>query len=98
MFWGAEIKFFLNKDEETVRCLNKESGTIIPFNSIHPRLKNSKLYKFTGCLKCGYEYICRNLLKNRDIDYRTFEINIDWIFQSNGASLSTYLAPPDSRI
>ena len=28
-------------------------------------------------MKCGYEYICRNLLKNRDIDYRTFEINID---------------------
>ena len=25
----------------------------------------------------SYEYICRNLLKNRDIDYRTFEINID---------------------
>ncbi len=22
----------------------------------------------------------------------------DWIFQSNGASLSTYLAPQDSRI
>ena len=44
-------KFFLNKDEETVRCLNGENGTIIPFNGIHPRLKNSKLYKFTGCLK-----------------------------------------------
>lgn len=70
-------KFFLNKDEETITCLNKENGTIIPFNGIHPRLKNSKLYKFTGCLKCAYEYICRNLLKNRDIDYRTFEINVD---------------------
>lgn len=40
----------------------------------HQRYAESKLYKFTGCNDCGFSYICKKNLKNKDFDYRLYEL------------------------
>lgn len=60
-------------------CLNTCIGEIIPFNKYHhQRNKEGKLYKFTGCNECNYSYICKKNLKNKDLDYRFYEIVKDY--------------------
>lgn len=62
-----------------VMCLNTCIGEIIPFDKYHhQRNKEGKLYKFTGCNECNYSYICKKNLKNKDLDYRFYEIVKDY--------------------
>ena len=58
-----------------VMCLNADIGKEVPFSGIrHPRYKNSKLYKFKGCSNCKYSYICKKNLKNKNDNYRLYEL------------------------
>lgn len=58
-----------------VLCLNAHIGELVPFNSnYHQRNKEGKLYKFTGCNNCNYNYICKKSLKNKDLDFRLIEL------------------------
>ena len=62
-----------------VLCLNACIGEEIPFDkSHHQRNKNSKLYKFSGCNSCNYAYICKKNLKNKENDYRLYELIPDY--------------------
>lgn len=62
-----------------VLCLNTCIGEQIPFNSSYKqRNKGGRLYKFTGCTNCNYSYICKKSLKNKDYDYRLYELNSDY--------------------
>ena len=62
-----------------VLCLNTCVGEQIPFNSVYKqRNKGGKLYKFTECNSCNYSYICKKNLKNKDNDYRLYELNLDY--------------------
>ncbi len=71
---GKRPQLFYTFDDG-VMCLNTCIGEEISFVGIrHPRYKNSKLYKFTGCNNCNYSYICKKNLKNKDYDYRLYEL------------------------
>ena len=62
-----------------VLCLNTCIGEEVPFDSSHhQRNEGGKLYKFTGCNSCNYSYICKKSLKNKEYDYRLYELNIDY--------------------
>ena len=62
-----------------VLCLNACIGEEVPFDfSHHQRNEGGKLYKFTGCNSCNYAYICKKNLKNKDSDYRLYELNTDY--------------------
>ena len=62
-----------------VLCLNTCIGEEIPFDYYHhQRYAESKLYKFTGCNDCGFSYICKKNLKNKDFDYRLYELIPDY--------------------
>lgn len=62
-----------------VLCLNTSIGEQIPFNSNRKqRNKGGKLYKFTGCINCNYSYVCKKKIKNKDNDYRLYELNPDY--------------------
>lgn len=80
--WSGETSgkkpqmFFLNENEDGFICMNGNTGTVISFEQKHQRKKNSKLYKFEGCLSCPYEYKCRNKIKDRTTNYREFELSI----------------------
>ncbi len=69
-------KFFLD-DEDNFYCLNSSKGEVILFKESHQKIKNSKMYKFNGCLSCEYEYICKKNYKNRDEDFRRAELSIE---------------------
>lgn len=62
-----------------VLCLNTCIGEIAPFNShYHQRSVGGKLYKFTGCNTCNYSYICKKNLKNKELDFRLYELIVDY--------------------
>lgn len=62
-----------------VLCLNTCIGEEVPFDSSHhQRNEGGKLYKFIGCDNCNYSYICKKKLKNKDLDYRLYELNTDY--------------------
>ena len=71
---GKRPQLFYAFDDGVI-CLNTCIGEEISFEGIrHPRYKNSKLYKFTGCNICNYSYICKKNLKNKSYDYRLYEL------------------------
>ena len=71
---GKRPQLFYTFDDG-VMCLNTCIGEEISFSSIrHQRYKNSKLYKFIGCNNCNYSYICKKNLKNKNNDYRLYEL------------------------
>lgn len=62
-----------------VMCLDTCIGEEVPFDyKYHQRNKGSRLFKFTGCNNCGFSYICKKNLKNKDLDYRLYELNTDY--------------------
>ncbi len=77
--WNGEVsgknpQLFYTFDDG-IMCLNACIGEEISFAGIrHPRYKNSKLYKFIGCNSCNYSYICKKNLKNKNYDYRLYEL------------------------
>lgn len=75
---GKHPQLFYTFDDG-VLCLNTCIGEEVPFDkSHHQRNEGGKLYKFTGCNSCNYSYICKKNLKNKDYDYRLYELNTDY--------------------
>ncbi len=71
---GKAPQFFYTFDDG-VMCLNTCIGEEVPFDYYHRRkYKDSKLYKFLGCNSCDYSYKCKVKLKNKDYDFRYFEL------------------------
>ena len=71
---GKRPQLFYTFDDGVI-CLNTCIGEEISFSGIrHQRYKNSKLYKFIGCNNCNYSYICKKNLKNKNNDYRLYEL------------------------
>lgn len=65
--------------EDGVLCLNTCIGEEVQFNSSHhQRIKNGKLFKFIGCNNCNYSYICKKNLKDKSLDFRYYELNIEY--------------------
>ncbi len=62
-----------------VLCLDTCIGEKVPFDkSHHQRYENGELYKFTGCNSCNYSYICKKALKNKELDFRLYELIPDY--------------------
>ena len=75
---GKRPQLFYTFDDG-VMCLNTCIGEEVPFDySHHQRNEKGKLYKFIGCNACNYAYICKKTLKNKDEDYRLYELNTDY--------------------
>lgn len=75
---GKNPQLFYTFDDG-VLCLDTCIGEKIPFDEKnHQRNKGGKLYKFTGCINCGYAYKCKKSLKNKDLDFRLFELIPDY--------------------
>lgn len=75
---GKRPQLFYTFDDGVI-CLNTCIGEQISFSySRKQRNKGGKLYKFTGCSNCNYSYICKKNLKNKDYDYRLYELNPDY--------------------
>lgn len=72
-------RYYLNEEETGFKCMNGNEGKEIPFTKErHQKSYKTKLYEFTGCLDCPYEYKCRAKMKDRDTDYRTAELSVQF--------------------
>lgn len=67
--------FILNSQKDGFVCLNGAEGTKISSLS-HPHNKNASFYRFEGCQKCGYAYLCKKKMKNKEGNYRIAELSI----------------------
>ena len=75
---GKRPQIFYTFDDG-VLCLNTCIGEEISFNSSHhQRNEGGKLFKFTGCNNCNYAYICKKNLKNKNLDFRLYELIPDY--------------------
>lgn len=75
---GKRPQLFYTFDDG-VMCLNTCIGEELSFNSKrHQRYADSKLYRFTGCNDCNYSYICKKNLKNKELDFRLYELVPDY--------------------
>ncbi len=75
---GKRPQIFYTFDDG-VLCLNTCIGEEISFNSSrHQRNEGGKLFKFIGCNNCNYAYICKKNLKNKNLDFRLYELIPDY--------------------
>ena len=68
-------QYHLNEDE-TITCLNGNIGYKDKTNW-HHRKANSTFYKVTGCNNCAFKQYCKRYIKNKDEDFKIFEVVIE---------------------
>ena len=68
-------QYHLNEDE-TITCLNGNIGYKDKTNW-HHRKANSTFYKVTGCNNCAFKQYCKRYMKNKDEDFKIFEVVIE---------------------
>lgn len=70
--------FSLNDQKDGFLCLNGAEGRKIVSLSRHPHNKSASFYSFEGCRECGYAYLCKKKIKNKEENFRTAELSIDY--------------------
>lgn len=68
-------QYYLN-DDETITCLNSNIGHKIEL-SWHHKKANSTFYKVEGCNKCQFNLYCKRFMKDKNENYKIFEVTIE---------------------
>lgn len=68
-------QYHLN-DDETITCLNGNIGHKIKV-SWHHKKANSTFYKVEGCNKCQFNLYCKRFMKEKNENYKIFEVTIE---------------------
>ena len=68
-------QYYLN-DDETITCLNSNIGHKIQL-SWHHKKANSTFYKVEGCNKCQFNVYCKRFMKDKNENYKIFEVTIE---------------------
>lgn len=71
-------QYYIN-DDETITCLNGVIGYKINKSEVnhHSRKASSTFYKIEGCNNCQYKLYCKRYMKNKDDDFKIFEVSIE---------------------
>lgn len=72
---GSNPSQYRLNDDETITCLNGNVGYKDETNW-HHRKADSIFYKVTGCNTCAFKLYCKRYMKNKDEDFKIFEIVI----------------------
>ena len=73
---GSNPSQYRLNDDETITCLNGNVGYKDKTNW-HHRKANSTFYKVTGCNNCAFKQYCKRYIKNKDEDFKIFEVVIE---------------------
>ncbi len=82
---GRNPQMFFVLEDNIVACRNGSVGEKVPFGGSHQKTAGSSLFRFSGCLSCGYSWKCKEKLKDKSQDFRLFEMNIGYELQKNQA-------------
>ena len=66
--------YYLNEDG-TITCLNGNVGNIIELDGRHPKKADGVFYKIVGCQSCGFKDYCKKYMKDKDEDFKIFEVS-----------------------
>ena len=72
---GSNPSQYRLNDDETITCLNGNVGYKDKTNW-HHRKADSIFYKVTGCNTCAFKLYCKRYMKNKDEDFKIFEVVI----------------------
>ena len=72
---GSNPSQYRLNDDETITCLNGNVGYKDETNW-HHRKADSIFYKVNGCNTCAFKLYCKRYMKNKDEDFKIFEVVI----------------------
>ena len=76
--------FVLNPDN-TITCLNQLTGYQTIIGNRHHKTSGSVFFRIDGCNSCKFMPYCKKFMKNTDLDYKIFDVNIDFIRSKQNA-------------
>ena len=77
--WEGEVhgncpRQYTFNDDNTLTCLNGFTGYKLDKDHYHPKNKGAVFYKVEGCNGCPFKEYCKRYMKNKDEDYKLFEV------------------------
>ena len=84
-------RYYLNEDG-TLTCLNGNTGFKVDISNRHPSKSGSYFYKVEGCNECPFSVYCKRYMKNKNDNYRIFEVQEELCFYKQKA-LDNLLSP-----
>lgn len=76
---GRNPDSFRLKDDETIVCLNGHEGKKVNIDYRHPKRQEAVFFKVVGWKECPFSSYCKRYQKNKDEDYKIFEVVINHI-------------------
>ena len=73
------------EDDDSLKCLNGNTGYKTTVINRHPKTANSVFYKVEGCNSCPFKDYCKRYMKTKDEDYKIFEVNERLVFYKQEA-------------
>ena len=89
---GRNPDSYYLEDDGSLKCLNGNVGNKIIETNRHPKTANSVFYKVEGCNNCPFKDYCKRYMKNKDDNFKIFEINERLVFYKQEA-LNNLLSP-----
>ena len=89
---GKNPNLYFLEDDGTFICLNNNKGNKTNFSNRHQTKAGTAFYKVEGCSNCPFKDYCKRYMKNKDEDFRIFEVNERLIFYKQEA-LNNLLSP-----
>ncbi len=69
-------QYRLDINNETIICLNGNVGYKCDEVTWHHKKANSTFYIIEGCSNCDFSQFCKRFMKNKDEDFKIFEVTI----------------------
>ncbi|MDO4468190.1 MAG: transposase [Bacillota bacterium] len=63
------------EDDGTIICLNGNKGFEVKIENRHPKKVDGIFYKIEDCNDCGFKDYCKRYLKNKNEDFKIFEVS-----------------------
>lgn len=75
---GKNPSQYTINDDDTITCLNGNIGYQTQILTRHHRYKDTVFYKINGCNECPFKEYCKRFMKNREDNFKIFEINVEY--------------------
>ncbi len=75
---GRNPALYELQDDNTIVCLGGKTGHKVKLENVHPRKKNGEFFRVENCGDCAFKPYCRRYMKNKDEDFKVFEIVVEF--------------------
>lgn len=84
-------QYYLNEDK-TITCLNNYIGYKVDIPNRHPKKAEAVFYRIDGCNGCSFKDYCKRWMKNKDENFKIFEVVIE-LQRYKNQSFNNLLSP-----